>query len=370
MANQHSVNRLSEPSDRNPLGRPGATDRPKSPRAPPKSEGEIALVSAGSPSIWRFLSRRAGYALALIFAVIVFNFILIHAAPGDPVTLMTGESGSPESYQQLRARYGLDRPILEQLLRYLATVARGNLGFSFTFQRPVTEVIVQRVPATLLLTGTAILLSSVLGVLLGTLAALRQRTLLDTAITAASVAGYSIPIFWLAQMLLIIFALRLRWLPAVGMSSLYEHVDFAGRVVDVLRHLVLPATSLTIFYLTLVTRLTRVKMIENLHAQYVVTARAKGLPPLVVIFRHALPNAIPPVITVIGYSFGLMFAGSVLTETVFAWPGLGRLIFDAVFSRDYPLLMAIFIFISVSVVLFNVVADLLHGLIDPRIRYG
>jgi len=305
----------------------------------------------------------------LVGLVVVANFVLIHSAPGDPISLLVGEYASPEDYAEMLRAYKLDRPITEQLIPYLGNVLRGNLGYSYTYQKPVVAVISDRFPATLLLTGTAIGLSSVLGVLLGVSAATRPGSSLDAITMAITVAGYSIPIFWLAQLLLLTFSVRLRWFPVQGMSSLRAPAGVLERAVDLGHHLVLPAASLTVFYLALVARLTRAKMVETLRSDYIRTARAKGLRSGTVLFRHALPNAILPVVTVIGYNFGLIFAGSVLTETVFAWPGMGLLIHDAVYARDYPLLLGSFVFIALSVVFFNFVTDLIYGFVDPRLRY-
>lgn len=327
------------------------------------------MTGQGSGSVGPYVLRRGIYSLAVLLAIVVFNFLLVHSAPGDPTLLLGGDNGTPEYYDGVRAQYGLDRPLYEQLFRYLAEIARGQFGFSFLFHRPVIHVILSRLPATLLLTGTAIFLSATLGILLGVVAAFRRGTWVDTLITAGVVVFYSLPVFWLAQLLLLVFALKLNWFPAQGMFSFRPVSGGLSRFSDLLNHLILPAASLTASYLALVARLTRTKMIEALRSEYVITARAKGVPFDAVVFQHALRNALLPVVTVIGYNFGLMFAGSVLTEIVFAWPGLGRLIFDAVYARDYPVLMGGFILIAVTVILCNLLTDLVYGVVDPRIRY-
>jgi len=324
----------------------------------------------GRFALWSFAARRAGLAGLTVGLVIVSNFILIHSAPGDPIAFLIGEYASPEYYEQVRRQYKLDRPIIAQLIPYLGNVLRGDLGFSYSYQKPVVAVIRDRFPPTLLLTGTAIALSSLFGILLGVVAATRPGSGLDAVTTAATIVGYSLPVFWLAQLLLLTFSVRLHWFPVQGMSSLRMDMGLFERLTDLARHLVLPVVSLTAFYLALVARLMRTKMIETLRSDYILTARAKGLRSATVLLRHALPNAILPVVTVIGYNFSLVFAGSVLTETVFAWPGMGLLIYDAVYARDYPLLLGSFVFIALSVVFFNFVTDIMYGVIDPRVRYG
>jgi len=312
----------------------------------------------------------------LILGVLVLTFILIHLAPGDPIYILAGDGGDKAYYTEMRAYYGLDRPLLEQLARYLLAVLHGDFGYSFTYQQPVFQVIVGRIPATLLLMGTALALSTILGLLLGTLTGTRPHTRLDRAITVLTLTVYGIPVFWLGQLLIIVFAIWLNWFPIEGMVSARD--DYTGIFygLDVLHHLALPAIALTLpaialtlSQLALTARLTRTTLREVIGEDYVRTARAKGLPEKAVVLRHALRNALMPIVTVIGNEIGLLLTGAALTETVFAWPGLGRLLLSATLNRDYPLLMAIFILVAITVIMANLFTDLLYTWLDPRVRY-
>jgi len=308
-------------------------------------------------------------AAPLVLGVVVITFALIHLAPGDPITVLAGDGGNAAYYAEMRARYGLDRPLPEQLLRYVAAMLRGDFGYSFSYQQPVMRVILSRVPATLLLMGTALVLSTLLGIILGVITATRPRTPLDYGITVATLTAYAMPVFWLGQLLIIIFAVRLKLFPVQGMVSVREQYTGLRRVGDILQHLALPAITLGLLQLAVIARLTRTGLRQALADDFVRTARAKGLRERAVLFRHALRNALLPIVTVIGGQIGVMLTGAALTETIFAWPGLGRLLLDATRNRDYPLLMAIFILVAVTVVVVNVLTDLLYTLLDPRVRY-
>jgi peptide/nickel transport system permease protein len=316
-----------------------------------------------------YVVRRLAQSLPLIGLLLVVNFVLIHAAPGDPITYLAGQSGDPAYFAEMRARYGLDRPIPEQLGLYLTNVLRGELGYSFAYSQPVLQVVLGRLPATLLLMLTALTLATALGLWLGVLAARRAETALDHAIAACTLVGYSIPAFFLGQLLIIVFAAGLGLLPVQGMAMARGGYSGLAYGLDVLRHLVLPAATLGLLQLALIVRLTRAGLLEALGQDYVRTARAKGLSRSAVFYRHALRNALLPIVTVVGGHVGTLLTGAVLTEIVFAWPGLGRLLFDATLSRDYPLLMAIFLLLSISVILANLVTDLVYVAIDPRVRY-
>lgn len=322
---------------------------------------------------WRFLRyilRRILQAFPLVLVIIVINFFLIHLAPGDPVDFLVGQlEASPEYIQQLRREFGLDQPLLVQLIRYIGKLLQFDLGYSLRYRQDVLDLILSRLPPTLLLMGTSLVMSSLLGILLGTLAARRPYSLLDNASTLIALAGYSMPVFWLGQIFLIIFALQLNWFPMQGMFSLRVPSEGWGRILDILRHLALPALTYTVYHLTLIFRLTRVKMQEVLAMDFITTARAKGVPERTVVYGHALRNAMLPVVTIIGLHFGFMLAGSVLTETVYAWPGTGRLMFEAIMARDYPVLMGLFFCLSIMVILANVLTDIVYALIDPRVVY-
>lgn len=314
--------------------------------------------------------RRLAQAVPLVLIIIGINFVLIHAAPGDPVDVLLGPTeADPQVVAQLRQELGLDRPLPVQLWNYYAKVLSLDLGTSFRYREPVAELIASRLPATLLLMGTALVVSTLVALTLGILAALRPYSVLDNTATFVALAGFSMPVFWLGQVMLLVFALQLDWFPAQGMLSLRAPTEGWGRVKDIGYHLVLPAVTYSIYHLALLYRLTRSKMQEVLAQDFIVTARAKGVPELRVVLRHALRNALLPLVTVIGINFGFMLAGSVLTETVFAWPGTGRLLYEAILARDYPLLMGLFTCLSTMVVAVNVATDILYALIDPRVVY-
>jgi peptide/nickel transport system permease protein len=319
--------------------------------------------------IARYVALRLLQAIPLLLGIIVINFALIHAAPGDPVTIMVGPGTvSKEFIEQVRHDLGLDRPLLLQFLIYLGNVVQGDLGNSYVYRQPVIDVVLSRLPATLLLMGTAYVLAAIVGIALGVISAVRPRSWIDNLASLLSVIGYSVPAFWTSFLAILVFALSLRWFPAGGMVDVRSTATGFGRALDILNHMVLPVTVLTFFYSALIARLTRASMLEILQSDYIVMARAKGLSNLRVIFRHALPNALLPVITVIGLQFGDLLAGAVLTETVFAWPGLGRLIIDAAGQRDFPLLMGVFIMSASLAISANIITDLLYMVIDPRIR--
>jgi peptide/nickel transport system permease protein len=317
----------------------------------------------------RFVLGRLGQAVPLLLGVVVVNFLIIQLAPGDPVQALVGDFPAPEEYvRQVRAEFGLDRPIPEQLLRYLGQLLRGNLGHSFAQRQPVGTVVVERLARTGLLTGSALIVAVVAGVSLGVISAHRPYSWLDNLTSGVSLVAFSLPVFWLGQILILAFAIWLGWFPAQGMVSLRAAEVGLGRLGDIGWHLTLPVVALATRFVAINARLARGSMLEVLGADYLRTARAKGATTARLIFRHALPNALLPIVTVIGYNLGFLFAGSVLVETVFAWPGVGRLLFDAVLTRDYPVLLGVFLVVSVTVILANLLTDLLYAYLDPRIR--
>jgi ABC-type dipeptide/oligopeptide/nickel transport system permease component len=326
-------------------------------------------MAKGTLSLHGYVLKRLLQAVPLLLGIVVVNFSLIHLAPGDPIVTLAGEfQTSPEFIDGLRRQYGLDKPIPVQLGLYLASVFKGDLGYSFAFKQPVLGVIVDRVPATVLLMGAALLYSTVLGVLFGVVSSKKQYSRTDHSITLLSLIGYSMPVFWLGQILLIGLALHLPLFPAQGMESLREAYTGWARAADILHHLILPGFALGLSYLAINTRFTRASMIEVMAQDYIRTARAKGLSETAITYKHALRNALLPLVTVTGLNFGFLLAGAVLTETVFAWPGLGRLMYDSIYTRDYPVLMGMFIIISVMVIAVNLVTDLVYSVLDPRIR--
>lgn len=316
----------------------------------------------------RYLLRRLGQALPAVAGLLVLTFVLIHVAPGDPVIALGGEHGDAGYYAFIRARFGLDRPIREQLLVYAGNVIGGDLGTSFVHGQPVVRVIGERLPATVLLMSTALLVSSLAGVALGTLAARRAHGPADLALRLVAVVGHAAPPFWLAQIAVLALAVGIGIFPVQGMTDARRVTSGAAHAIDVARHLVLPALVLASGEVALITRLLRSGLLEALGSDYARTARAKGLPETRVT-RHALRNAMLPIITVIGSRVGMLCSGAVLVEAVFAWPGVGQLLLSSLLTRDYPVLLGIFLLVSVTVVLANLVTDLAYAWLDPRIRY-
>lgn len=326
-------------------------------------------------SLYFFLSR-LGKALAVILGVVIFNFLLIRLAPGDPASIMAGEAASsdPAYVEQLRQQFGFDQPLLQQLWLYLQGILQFDFGYSYRNKLPVLDLIAERLPATLLLMGLAFLFSLLMGGLLGVLAARCRYTdkhkWLDSTIMSVALLLYATPLFWLSLLLIILFSVTLGWLPAFGMESVGAGLTGWSRVEDVAAHLVLPVVSLGCFFMAVYARLTRSSMLEVMGMDFVKTARAKGVPPGQVIRRHVLRNATLPVVTFAGIQLGQMAGGAVLTETVFGWPGIGRLMFDALMQRDYQLLLGVFLVTSAMVVLFNLITDMIYRVVDPRIELG
>ncbi|WP_076999050.1 ABC transporter permease [Variovorax sp. KK3] len=318
----------------------------------------------------RYIASRLLQGLALVLAVVVLNFVLVHAAPGDPVETIAGASGgmSPELMAQLRTQYGLDKPLPVQLGVYLGKVLQGDLGYSYFFNLPVTSMILERVPATLLLVLSAVLLAFVVGTALGVLSARKPNGMLSQFITVLSMVGFAAPVFWVGIMLVILFASIFPILPVAGMRSIDSTGGGLKDVLDVAHHLVLPTVTLGLVYLAQYSRLSRSSMLDVLGSDFIRTARAKGLADRVVLYKHALRNALLPVVTVLGLQFGNVLAGAILVETVFNWPGLGRLAFDSVLRRDYPTILGVLLFSSIVVVVMNQVTDLCYRFIDPRIK--
>jgi peptide/nickel transport system permease protein len=291
-----------------------------------------------------FVAQRIVKGVFVLLAIIVLNFFLIRLAPGDPATVMAGEAGAsdPLFVQQLREKFSLDKPLPEQLLTYVKGVATLDLGFSFRQQMPVSKLIADRLPATLLLTLTAFAISLILGITFGTLAARFAGTWADTAITVAALLFYATPIFWVALMTILLFSVYLGWLPSFGYETVGANYTGMQHVLDVAAHLVMPAATIGLFFM----------------ATYTVIQR-----------RHVLRNALLPVVTLAGVQAGTLVGGAVLTETVFAWPGIGRLLYEALLQRDYNLLLGVFTVCSAMVLIFNLITDLIYRLVDPRIEF-
>ncbi|WP_377811204.1 ABC transporter permease (plasmid) [Azospirillum sp. A29] len=323
------------------------------------------------PTSLRYVFRRLVQALPMAFAIVLLNFLLLKLTPGDLADVIAGESGSatPEFMENLRRLYGLDIPIHLQFLNYIQGILHFDLGYSFRQGMPVGELILERLPATILLSLTAILVALMIGVLLGVVAARSRGSLLDEAISVVSTMGFATPLFWVGLMLIVLFSIELRWLPSAGMVTV--GADYRGRWdewLDIGRHLVLPAVTLSLFFLSIYVRITRSAMLEVYGLDFVRTARAKGLTEARVVVRHVLRNALLPIVTVTGLQLGAIFGGTVVVETVFGWPGLGRLAQEAVFSRDVNLLLGIFLCSSFIVIVVNLAVDLLYAALDPRVE--
>jgi peptide/nickel transport system permease protein len=303
-----------------------------------------------------YLLRRVGQSAVTLAGVSVLVFVILRVVPGDPAKMLLPEGAPQSAVDALNRHLGLREPLWTQYAIFLRSVVRGDFGQSFQYRSPALQVVVERLPATLQLTLAAMALTVVAGVSIGILAAVRRGTGYDYAGTMLAVLGQSLPNFWLGIMLVLLFGVTLRWLPTSG---------FEGW-----RYLILPSVTLAAFPTALVARLTRSSLLEILNRDYIRTGRAKGLAERVVVLRHALKNATIPVLTVIGLQIGTLLGGAVITESVFAWPGMGKLTVDAIFFRDFPVVQTILILSATIFVLINLVVDLLYTVLDPRIRYG
>jgi peptide/nickel transport system permease protein len=321
-------------------------------------------------ALLRYVARRLLQALPIVLGIVVLNFLLLQLAPGDAADVLAGEAGSatPEYMAQLRERFGLNQPLHVQLLLYVKNMLALDLGYSFRNNMPVLSLITDRLGPTLLLMGTTLLLSVSSGVLLGLLAAVRVRSWADTLISVLAIVAYATPLFWIGLMLIVVFSIKLGWLPASGMESVAAFYEGWDRVLDIARHLVLPALTLSLFYMALYTRLMRANVLEQRGMEYVTTAEAKGLTQRQITFRHIFRNALLPVVTMAGIQVGSLLGGSVVVESVFGWPGLGLLAYQSLFARDYNLLLGIFFLSACVVILVNLLVDLVYALLDPRIQ--
>ena len=316
--------------------------------------------------------RRALSVVGLLWAIVTLSFLLIHLAPGDPISSLVGENGgaSPEFIAKLRLEYGLDQPFIVQYGDYLGKLLHGDLGYSIRFQTPVWDLFAQRLPATLLLLVSSIMVFSILGMVAGVYSAVNEGSVFDTVLRIFVVLCFSLPVFWLAQLLIYAFAVKLQIFPVMGMRSLFASGGAFGKVLDVVWHLVLPATVLGTWHMAVTQRFVRTSLLQVLQEDYIRTARAKGLTSRRILYRHALRNALLPVITITGISFGTMLTGATLTEIVFNWPGLGRLILDAVLGRDRPLLIGLLIISSVLTIVVDALTGIVQNFMDPRTRTG
>lgn len=312
---------------------------------------------------------RSIYAIILLLAVLVLNFSMMHLAPGDVADTIAQANGGADAevLEAIRTEYGLDQPFLVQLGRYIGNVMQLNLGYSFYYREPVTELILQRLPATLLLVFSAQILALLLGVLLGVISAQKPNGITSHFVTFIALFGYSAPVFWTGILLLIGFSLQFQWFPVAGMRDVTIEGGFFVKTWDVIVHLILPMITLASVFLALYSRLTRATMLEQLRTDYVRTAYAKGMPHRKVVYQHALKNALSPVITLAGLQFSAVISGAVLVEAVFSWPGLGTLAFTSIIARDTPTILGILFFSALVVIIGNLLTDLAQKLVDPRI---
>lgn len=315
-----------------------------------------------SGHLFRHYLRWLGSAVALIFSVVVLMFILLELTPGDPIQSLVGNMPvSDDLRAQLTAQFGLDRPMLERFFAYVGNVLTGDLGYSYANKQPALPLVMDRLGNTLILTVPALILSATLGIILGAIAATTRSKTLDNVLSTTAVAGFSLPSFWLGLVLIIIFSVQLKWLPAQGMRSYTSN----GLSIP---HMILPVLTLTLTEMAFKLRLMRATMIEVLGQDYIDTARSKGLSRGAILWRHALPNSMLPMITVIGYSIGYTVAGTVLVEKVFGWPGMGMLLYESIQRSENMVVMAILLVVAVTVVIINLITDMVLGLVDPRVR--
>ena len=303
----------------------------------------------------QYVIKRLLSTIPVLIGISLLLFFMLRMLPGDPAQVLAGQMASQEDIELIRHQLGLDRPIHVQYAFFLGRLARFDLGRSARTQNPVTEEIWARLPNTMLLAVVAITLACLFGIPAGIISAVRPYTWLDYVVTSTAIFGISMPVFWLGLMLVVVFSIILQWLPAGGTGTW--------------RHVILPSFTLAAFVVAFIARMTRSSMIEVLSQDYTTTARSKGLKEQVVIIKHALKNALIPIITVIGLQFGMLLGGAVLTETVFAWPGVGRLIVDSITGRDYPMIQGAILVFGLLYILVNLVVDLLYAYVDPRIRY-
>ena len=320
--------------------------------------------------IFRYVLNRLAQGIPIILAIVVLNFFLLNLAEGDAVDVLAGEAGSatPEYMSELRTKFGLDKPLPVQLLVYLKNVASLDLGYSFRHDMAVSKLIIDRFWPTLLLMASTIFIAVTFGILLGLMAATRLNTWKDSAISIFALITYATPLFWVGLMMIVVFSIYLGWFPTSGMENISAFHEGFDRFTDIGRHLVLPTITLSLFYLALYTRMMRASMLEQYGQDYVVTARAKGLTERRITFVHVVRNALLPVVTMAGVQVGALIGGSVIVESVFAWPGLGMLAFESLFARDLNLLLGIFMLSSVLVVAINLVVDVIYSFLDPRIE--
>jgi peptide/nickel transport system permease protein len=316
-----------------------------------------------------YILKRTLQAIPILLGASTLIFFLMHAAPGDPTSIYIRPDIDPVVIEQMRKNLGLDQPVHVQYVRWLSSFARGDFGFSFSQKRPIIDIIKDTLPNTLLLSSVALVIIFSVGVLVGTIQAVRQYSWVDNVATVGAFFFYSMPSFWFGLMLILLLSYKFQLLPASQMTSVnFEFLPAGDQWVDRLKHLLMPALALGIGSAASVARYMRSGMLEQIRQDYVRTARAKGLSERVVVFKHAMRNALIPIITLLGLTLPFLVGGAVLIETIFAWPGMGRLIVTAIFQRDYPVVLAIAFVSSIMVILGSLIADILYSVVDPRVR--
>jgi peptide/nickel transport system permease protein len=327
--------------------------------------------------VTKYIARRLLGAIPLVIGIATIVFFAVNLAPGDPTARFLSPGMSQAVIDQMRSNFGLGEPVYVRYVKWIGAMLTGDFGYSFSHSRPVLDVLSDFLPNTLILSSTALLVAFVLGILLGTIQAVRQYQAIDSGLSVVLLFFYSMPSFWLALMLILSLSLFARnvwelpiWFPASGMVSTdFEFLSWGGQLRDRFMHLVLPTLSLALVLTAGIARYMRASMLEVIRQDYVRTARAKGLSERVVVFKHALRNALIPIITLVGLYIPVLFSGTVFIEYIFAWPGMGRAIYDAILQRDYPVVMAGSFFFALMVVVANLIADVLYAVVDPRIRY-
>ena len=317
-----------------------------------RAQGPARLRSGGVAKVAKTILKRILQTIPVLFVVVTITFVLTRMIPGDPAAQMLGPQASPDAIATMRVKMGLDEPMLTQYINYLVGILHGNFGYSYSYSGPVMPIILSRLPSTLSITLTGLVLALLVGVPIGVVSAVKQNTIFDYVFMVLALVGVSMPIFWLGLMLVLTFSVNLGWLPAMGMGAMSKGVW------DVISHMILPCF-----------RITRSSMLETINGEYIKALRARGIKESKIIWKHALKNALPPIVTVLGLQLASAFAGAILTETIFSWPGLGTLIVNAVNGRDYSLIQGVVLFSAVVFVFVNLVVDIVYMVINPKVNY-
>lgn len=319
----------------------------------------------------RYLARRLLQLIPVVWLITIITFVLLSSIPSDPLDMlvMGNPDIRPEDVERMKELYGLNDPLPVRYLKWMKQLIQGDFGYSRTYMIPVTELVLPRLKNTLLLTSIATLLALVVSLPLGTLSAIRQYSIGDYVGTFFTFFGFAVPSFWLGLVLIIIFSIHFRWLPPGGMITVELTTGLAGKAVDRLKYLIMPVFVLSLTYMAMWARYMRSSMLEVIGQDYVQTARAKGLTERVILYRHALKNALLPIITIVGNMLPSLFGGSVVIEQVFYYPGIGKLLYDSILNKDYSVAMGVLLFLAVMVVVFNLLADISYAVVDPRVRY-